>query len=145
MVVYNSCCFMNGAGNYYNSFIHLVSVNLVALGIRRRRAWQRLTRKRHFCFLRYKIFRFRQAQEFTALVGLSFYYFTKPCRFLRPRNIWAPASSPHASALFLIMIEITSRGFSIMRRMIMFQPWFAQCIVWCTEPCKCHLHVCILF
>ena len=89
----------NGAGNYDNSFIHLVSVNLVALGIRRRRAWQRLTRKRHFCFLRYKIFRFRQAQQFTALVGLSFYYFTKTCRFLRPRNIWALASSPLASAI----------------------------------------------
>ena len=32
-------------------------------------------RKRHLRFLGYKIFRFRQAQQFAVLVGLSFCYY----------------------------------------------------------------------
>ena len=76
---------------------------------------QRLTWRRHLRFLRFtEIFRFRQAQQFIALVGLSFCYFTGTCRVLLPRTVWALASSPHQSAILnvygLIMIETTSRG-----------------------------------
>ena len=44
---------------------------------------------RHLRFLRYKIFRFRQAQQFIALVGLSFCYFTRTGGALRPCTICA--------------------------------------------------------
>lgn len=40
---------------------------------------QRLTTRRHLRFLRYKIFRFRQAQQYIALVGLSFSCSTPTC------------------------------------------------------------------
>ena len=59
---------------------------------------QRLTRRRHLCFLRYKIFCFRQAQQFIALVGLIFCCFTRTCEILRPRT-WALAFFPHPSAI----------------------------------------------
>ena len=71
-------------------------------------ALQRLTRRRHMHFLRDKIFRFRQAQQFIALVGLSFCYFKRTCR------VKALTSSPHPSTILnvfsLIMIETISRG-----------------------------------
>ena len=74
---------------------------------------QRLTWRRHLRFPRFtEIFRFRQAQQFIALVGLSFCYFTGTCGI--PRTTWALASSPHQSAILnmygLIMIETTSQG-----------------------------------
>ena len=48
------------------AFILGFSVNFQVF--RRRRAMQRLTRRLHLRFLRYKIFRFRQAQQFIAFV-----------------------------------------------------------------------------
>ena len=72
---------------------------------------QRLTRRRHLRFFRYKIFHFRQAQQFIALVALSFCCFTRTCGALCPRSIWALTSSPHPSAVLtvfgLIMIDTT--------------------------------------
>ena len=69
---------------------------------------------RHLRFLRYKIFRFRQAQQFIALVGLSFCYFTRTGGALRPCTILQESLVAHPSAILnvfgLIMIEITSRG-----------------------------------
>ena len=71
---------------------------------------QHLTRRPHLRFLRYKIFRFGQAQRFRALTGLSFCYFTRICGVLRTCSIWALTSSPHPLAILnvlgLIIIEI---------------------------------------
>ena len=75
---------------------------------------QRLTWRRHLRFLRYKIFRFREAQLFIALVRLSLCCLTRTCGVLRPRTVWALASSSHPSVILkvfgLIMIETTSQG-----------------------------------
>ena len=75
---------------------------------------QLLTRGRHFGVLRFKIFCFRQAEQFMALVGLSFCYFTWTCGVLCPRAIWALASSLYSSAILNVfgvsMIEATLRG-----------------------------------
>ena len=49
----------------------------------------RLTRRRNLRILRLKTFRFRQAQQFIALVGLSLCYFTRTFSVLRHRTIWA--------------------------------------------------------
>ena len=65
---------------------------------------------------------------------IEFLLFHKTCGVLRPRTIWALASSPHPSDILnvfgLIIIETTPHeGVSIMLRIIMFWPWCAQCTV----------------
>ena len=122
--LHNLCCFMELALSLHFScrmelettvtvvFILWFSVNFKAL--RGRRAMQRLTRRWHLRFLRYKMFRFRQAFQFIALVELSFSYFTRTCGVLRPYTIWELASSLYPSAILnvfgLMMIKITLRG-----------------------------------
>ena len=102
---------LNGAVT--DPLILWTSVNFQAL--RRRRATQRLARTRHLRFRQYKIFHFRQAQQFIALRldGLRFCYFTRTCGVLRSRTIWTLASSAHPSDIWnvfgLIMIETNSR------------------------------------
>ena len=125
--LYNLCCFMVLRYNFYSSAVELMELKITETvafilwftvsfqALRRRRAMQRLTRREYLRFLRHKTFRFRQAQRFSiALVLLSFCYFTRTCGVLRPRTIWALASSPHPSAILnvfgLIMVETTSRG-----------------------------------
>ena len=60
--------------------------NLNFQALRRRRAMHRLTRRRNLGFVRFKTFRFRQAQQFLALVGLSLCYFTRTFSVLRHRH-----------------------------------------------------------
>ena len=100
----------NGAGNYCNSCTLVLWFGASFQARRRRRATQRLRTRRHSRFLRYKIFRFRQAQQYIAPVGLSFSCSTRTCGVVCPRTVWALASSsPHSSAILnvcgLIMIE----------------------------------------
>lgn len=71
---------------------------------------QRLRTRRHSRSLRYKLFRFRQAQQDITPVGLSFSCCTRTCGVMCPRTVWALASSsPHSSTILnvcgLIMIE----------------------------------------